>query len=365
MNILFDGQAFIHQRVGGVSRYYASLIEEMNALSGVSAKTLAPLHRNVYLSHLPPGSVVGFGYGDGPQAARLCWYALRFLSSPLSRFMSPDIIHETYFSRFPFVAGNAKRVTTVYDMIHERLLADGKTELAKCATLRRCDHVFCISQSTRADLCELLDFPEERTTVTHLGYQNLEPFVPTEVLPEFAAGRPYFFYVGQRAGYKNFDLLMVALSRCARLKSEARIVCFGGGPLDAHELARATELGLDSRHLTWLAGSSDTLLASGYANALGFIYPSRYEGFGLPPLEAMSVGCPVVCGNTSSLPEVVGDAALMIDPSDADQLADALDKLAHASELRRGLIAKGHQRRALFSWKKCALETLQGYQRLL
>jgi len=101
-----------------------------------------------------------------------------------------------------------------------------------------------------------------------------------------------------------------------------------------------------------------------YSGALAFVFPSLYEGFGLPPLEAMSAACPVLCANTSSLPEVVGDAAITFDPGDVDAIREAMQRVAQSPDLRRDLIARGHQRRKLFTWDRCVSETLDVYRKL-
>jgi glycosyltransferase involved in cell wall biosynthesis len=106
-------------------------------------------------------------------------------------------------------------------------------------------------------------------------------------------------------------------------------------------------------------------LADLYSFADVFVYPSLYEGFGIPPLEAMSCGCPVICSDRSSLPEVVGEAVRFFDPESIDSLTDALNQVVSDSSLRRALINKGHLRSAEFSWSKCADETLKVYKRLM
>ena len=175
---------------------------------------------------------------------------------------------------------------------------------------------------------------------------------------------PYVLFVGQRSGYKNFEALLRAFAASERLKGDLRILCFGGGPLSTAELSLASELGLGSHHLSQLRGS-DKLLGNAYAHAIALAYPSLYEGFGFPPLEAMSAGCPVLVSNTSSLPEVVGDAAIKFDPKNIEELRTAIERVTVSDEVRRELIAAGHERRKQFSWPRCVERTIDVYRKLV
>ena len=362
MNILFDGQVFVHQRTGGVSRYFANLLSGLNDVPDCTARVLAPLHRNEHLRLGNRRHVYGIPIPSVWDGAALCWYALRGLSPALSRMLPADIVHETYFSPRPFVISRSPRVTTMYDMIHEITEPGHFTTAHKRATLARCDHVVCISDNTRKDLCEIFDFPPERTTTVHLGYQDFSGSIAAG-RPAELQGAPYFLYVGQRAGYKNFAGLVRAFAAAPGLAREFRILCFGGGPLTQDERGLAAGLGLGDHHIQQ-SGGSDAMLGAAYAHAVALVYPSLYEGFGLPPLEAMSAGCPVLCSNTSSLPEVVGDAALMFDPKSVEAIRDAMARVAQSAELRRDLAERGHRRRRLFTWQRCTAETLDVYRRL-
>ena len=130
---------------------------------------------------------------------------------------------------------------------------------------------------------------------------------------------PYLLYVGSRAGYKNFGLLLEAFSRSG-LAGHYRLLAVGGGAFTAAEQQRIASLRL-AGSITVIPKADDAILARAYRDAALFIYPSLYEGFGFPPLEAMSMGCPVLVNRTSSLPEVCGDAAFYFDASDPDELS--------------------------------------------
>ena len=363
MKVLFDGQVFVHQVTGGVSRYFANLVPGLNSVPACTARVVAPLHRNDHLRAVDGRLVYGLATPRSWRAGRICWFATRALSPTFSTLLQSDVVHETYFCPKPYLTKARRRVTTMYDMIHEIYTPGHFTTDHKRASLARCDHVICISHNTRKDLCEMFDYPQDRTSVVHLGYQDFSMLGSEQASPAVLQKTPYFLYVGQRAGYKNFAGMLRAFAGSRSLMRDFRIVCFGGGPLTPEELVLSTELGLDEHHLIQ-HGGSDQRLASAYQHAVALVYPSLYEGFGLPPLEAMSAGCPVLASATSSLPEVVGDAGLTFDPIDTEAIRDAMLRITQSAEQRAELVRRGHERRQLFTWARCVEQTLDVYRRL-
>ncbi|MDY7029306.1 MAG: glycosyltransferase family 1 protein, partial [Spirochaetota bacterium] len=146
-----------------------------------------------------------------------------------------------------------------------------------------------------------------------------------------------------------------------KLLQNFSIICFGGGRPSSKETDLMAHLGLSANCVTYMNGR-DPVLAGLYASAKAFVYPSLYEGFGIPPLEAMSFGCPVVCADTGSLPEVVGEAARLFDPTRVSSLQDALESVLSSPAHIARLKSKGRERAKMFSWEKCAAETLNVYK---
>jgi glycosyltransferase involved in cell wall biosynthesis len=144
---------------------------------------------------------------------------------------------------------------------------------------------------------------------------------------------------------------------------EFELIAFGGGASFPDEQREIRGLGIVDR--VRFESGSDRELAARYREAAAFIFPSTYEGFGLPPLEAMSHGCPVVCSNGGSIPEVVGDAGVYFDPGNADELRTALERVVTTPELQADLRRRGYARLPAFSWEKCAAETAQLYREIL
>lgn len=369
MRVAFDQQVFLLQEYGGISRYICSLAKELALMPTVSAKIIAPLHFNGNLSQLMDSKLVfGWRAPSIPKTFRLISAVSTHVAHAAIKHFKPDIVHETYFSTTDFRPGKAQRVVTVYDMIHEKFAAtlpqSEITTAAKRASTIRADHVICISHSTRRDLIDLFGIPEEKISVVHLA---CDPIVSTPGAVERTAALtalPYLLYVGSRGGYKNFAGLLKAYASSAILKHNFSIVAFGGGAFSADEKKLMAELNIDLSRVNQIGGGDD-VLATLYGNADVYVYPSLYEGFGIPPLEAMSLGCPVVVGNTSSLPEVVGDAGEYFEPESTESLRFAIEFVVQSATRRAELIQLGYQRNALFTWQRCAAETGSIYRDML
>lgn len=362
MRVAYDHQIFGWQRYGGISRYFYELARQMDANEAVDFKIVSPLFVNEYLlaSALP---VAGIHVPQIRRTGRLCRELNRWMAPIAIRHFNPDLVHETYYSQGTVAPRRAKVVITVHDMIHELFPNDFSkwdgTSREKASAIKRADHVICVSENTRRDLVRILDVDPAKTSVVHHGYELSQ--APAGIR---RCNEPYILYVGSRGGYKNFDSLLQAYAASTTLHNNFRLVAFGGGSLTAREQAHVEDLSGGKWDVLHFSGGDD-MLADLYSFAEVFVYPSRYEGFGIPPLEAMSCACPVICSDRSSLPEVVGEAAGFFDPESVDSLVDALNQVVFDSSFRSSLIDKGRLRCADYSWRKCAEETLEVYGRLI
>ncbi len=367
MKVAFDYQMFVMQKYGGSSRYYASLVREL-ALLGETPRVFAPLYWNRYLQQLPVPLVRG-RYTDRFLPGYAYYFNRLYNRWSAKLQMSlwrPQVVHETYYAKEPTGPAGIPTVITVYDMIHE-LFADefpsyDKTAAAKLAAVRRADHIICISANTRDDLIRLLGVSRERVSVVYLGAD-----VPVHEIPDGELGRsseraPFLLYVGDRRGYKNFGRFLEAMASLPSLCRDFRIVAFGSQPFSPQELHLIERLGL-SNTIEHKSGD-DASLSALYREARAFVYPSLYEGFGLPPLEAMARGCPVVASNTSSMPEVIGGAGELFDPSDIEAMTRSIVSVVYSDDRRRALADLGRQRVKQFTWTRCAAETLAVYRRV-
>jgi glycosyltransferase involved in cell wall biosynthesis len=288
----------------------------------------------------------------------------------LARRAGVDLVH-SFASTAP-TWGRFKRVVTVHDLIYRRfpeahagLRSLGMRALVPLA-VRRSDRVIADSTSTKQDLVELLGTPADRIDVVPLGagvIARCEPLAERELRERLALGeRPVLLALSAKRPHKNLAALLEALA----LLEPRPILVLAGYPTD-HERelqARARSLGIaaDVRWPGWLEPDEVEGL---WRLSAGFVFPSLYEGFGLPVLEAMARGVPVACSNASSLPEVAGDGALLFDPHDPRAIADALARLIAGGPAIERLRAIGLERVAQFTWERAATLTLESYERTL
>lgn len=364
MRILYDGTIYNSQKIGGINRYFDNIINRLPdnfqpiVTSLRSPKDLLLSHSNLKVSYYKR-----FGFRPG----RVSYWLEPYYFQAVEAIKNPQIFHPTYYSLLTRQKINKRRcpiVITVYDMIHEifaeRVEANGKTIDLKRTAILAADLILCISKNTKKDLLERYSLPEERIWVTYLasefdttlGYGN-------EAIPD----APFFLYVGGRGDYKNFQCLLAAFAKVSA-KFPDLILCVVGSPWTQTEQSKIRERNLD-KHIQQIIFASDSHLAKLYRHCIAFVYPSLYEGFGIPLLEAMNCQAPVIAANSSSIPEVVGDAALLFNPTSVTDLADSLLFLLEHPAERERLIAKGLQQAQKFSWDDTVAQTIQAYQYVL
>lgn len=257
------------------------------------------------------------------------------------------------------------RLFPAYHPRGRRLYLDLITRLS----LARARAVIAISESTKQDICRLYGVPAQRVHVTHLGVD--ERFSPPTEAAKCAFRQktglgPYIYYQGTLEPRKNLNLLVEAYRQLQQAGEVGHRLVLGGAPGWGYEAIREAVVrhGLEEQVL-FLGYVSPAESPQWYGAADLFVYPSAYEGFGLPPLEAMACGTPVVTANTSSLPEVVGEAGMMVTPGDGTVLAEAMGRLLGDAELRAELGRAGHRRALSFTWAATAAATAEVYRKCL
>jgi glycosyltransferase involved in cell wall biosynthesis len=254
-------------------------------------------------------------------------------------------------------------VVTVYDMIPEMLpRTRRRLDLLtiKKQYVMRADHIICISESTRNDLLRTYGDIHCPVSVVHLGVE--ERFAPDHSRPE-GIPEKYILFVGNRGSYKDATSLMRAFGLIHGDFPALHLLFVGGGEFNADEEKLLRELGI--RSLTQQVSLSDSDMPGVYGNAILNVFPSRFEGFGLPALEAMACGAPTLLAHSTSLPEVGGDAAAYFPPGDLSALADQMSKILSSSEVQERMRNAGLERARLFTWQKTALETASVYSAAL
>ncbi len=367
MKIAYDYQVFTDQIYGGVSRYFHFLAKELLNLDQ-DVKIFTGFHQNKYIADLSGNLVNGIKikYPKKPWKLRNFIHLFNnYICQKQIKLWKPDLIHETWYSSFLPSNRGSVRVATVHDMVPE-LFKDffekDETPIKKLRTLKRVDHIFSVSHNTKKDLMELLGINKSKISVVHLGV-DLDIF-KNHNKEKLNLSQPYILYVGSRKGYKNFNRFLKACSNSIILKNKIKILVFGGEYFDFNELSNIKNLGFSDGNVEHVTGD-DKKLAMLYANALCLVYPSLYEGFGLPPLEAMASGCPVVASNTSSMPEIINNAGEFFNPYDIEEIQYAIESLILSNSRREQLILLGYKNIKLFSWSKCAEESLNIYKNLV
>lgn len=358
----FDHQIFCSQAYGGVSRYWFELYRAMSLISDQEITLFSGVHfSRMPLEELSPriqliGKKLPFVPRHGSKYLRA---ANGLYCRKLLHDLRPKIYHPTYFEVIPSPKTTG-RVVTVHDMIYEKFRGNNHpSSIQKKYSLDHADRVICVSKATRNDLLEYFPHLENRCSVIYHGTSKL----PSPCNPPAIPAQPYLLFVGCRRKYKNFICLVKAMQQLSQsgLK-ELHLVCFGGEIWDRSEREALASAGL--MHRVHEIQGDDSVLAAAYSRASMLVYCSLYEGFGLPILEALSVGCPVVCSRSSSLPEVAGDAALYFDPNSPDELAARIRAVFEDGGLAARMKIKGIERARFFSWEKAALETEKVYSSL-
>jgi glycosyltransferase involved in cell wall biosynthesis len=290
-------------------------------------------------------------------------------------FKFPTIIHGTNYNVYPYQ--KSLKVMSLYDLTFIKYpnyinsVVETYTERVK-RCLKWTDLVVTISESSKKDIVEYLSVEPDRIYVTPLAsryspnYLSLDSKEKLKQLINYDFSKPYILFVSTIEPRKNINAIISAFNYLKeKSKIEHQLILIGQKGWHHHpifEAIAASSWNSQVHHLNYL---SDELVALFYSQADVFVYPSHYEGFGLPVLEAMTLGAPVITSNTSSLPEVAGDAALLVDPNEPTQLAEAILKVISDCQLRSQLIHKGQERAKLYSWERTAQETLKAYRSLL
>ena len=366
MNIFYDRDIFVIQKFGGISRYFIELANSINDSSSANTKVKISkgFHRNNYLSKAGNNLKKSCIYVPDFKGAGLALTFLNKLFFPICSFSEIDIYHATYYNFPKNLPKNILKFITVYDMIHELYPSNfhkrDKTIELKAKALREADHILTISNNTKNDLIKIYDLDPKKITVTYLGVDHFKKTTNSKKNKE-----KFLLYVGPRKGYKNFCNLLKSLKV---LRSDylldIDIIAFGGGSFSKEERYLISSLGLDNNCVKQVSGS-DKMLKKLYSTASVFVYPSLYEGFGIPPLEAMANGCPVAASKTSSTGEILGESAALFNPLEVSDIAEKIKSILISDEIGNKYVKKGFNLVDKYQWQKCANITTKAYKKLI
>lgn len=368
--ILFDQQIFRLQQYGGISRYFSKLI---NGLYHSDDFNILP---NTYFSnnkHLDEQQVNKFSHlyktRNFRGRRRLINYLINKNDRNLIRCIKEgmyDIFHPTYYqvdflNHLPI---NKPFVLTVHDMIHEKMSAlvfDYYNEVKnKAILIHKAEQIIAISENTKKDILHF--YPEinpDKITVIYHGCSSVAHYQK----PVNLAISKYILFVGNREAYKNFKWMFESISDFLKEKNMI-LVCAGGGSFSDSELELFKSFHLD-KNVHFIDISNDIFLNDLYRNAFCFIYPSLYEGFGIPILESFTNNCPVILSKESCFPEIAGNAALYFEINKAESLVGQLTALFSNNDLRNELIKYSKVILLKYSWNKMVTEHMEVYKSIL
>jgi glycosyltransferase involved in cell wall biosynthesis len=371
LKILYDHQIFEDQIFGGISRYFSELIK-FNPMADLSLKYSENIYfqqkcfKKLKIFPLAPdydNFIFPFNFKGKGRLYR--YYNKIFprnnqiISIKKINKSNFDLFHPTYYNPYflEYLKGKPF-ILTVFDMIHELFPQyyhdDNVTVLKKQCLISQANIILAISENTKKDLLRFFPDLEEKIKVIYLGvsFQQLNINTMKE---------NFILFTGDRINYKNFNAFLKSVAPLL-IKYDLNLSCTGL-PFNDEENILLDTLNIKDR-TTIHKYSSDEKLAELYSKALAFVFPSLYEGFGIPVLEAFASQCPAVLSNTGSLPEIGADAAVYFDPYSIDDMRNQIERVICSSSLRDEMIKKGKKQLKLFSWEKCAKETMEVYKSL-
>lgn len=370
MKLLLDPQAYNMQRFGGITRYHTEVLAELEKMPGVSIECPILFADNLHLKEH------GLFQSKWNEVMRWRWLpkfvrkkiAKKFrrknfhLTKTALKKQDYDVFVSTYYDPyFLDYIGDKPFVLTLHDMIHDLFpqyfTRDKNTVKWKKQLLEKATRVIAVSENSKRDVLKI--YPHINADKIDVVYLSQSIDTRSEVKVGLPAR--YILFVGNRTIYKNFNFFIKAVAPLLQADPTLFVVAAGGNAFEKDETALLQQLGISGQVIQ--QNFEDHELASYYKQALCFVFPSEYEGFGIPVLESMACGCPVVLAYHSSFPEVAGDAGVYFELHNDADLRTKVENLIADAGLRQTYSQKGMARAAQFSWHKTALGCLESYRK--
>ena len=359
MKICYDYEIFWKQKFSGVaSRYFYNLITHMSLNQDTEIKVFANFFLNEKIRYLNSSIIKGIYLKKRIPFTGKIFEKFNSITCnyQISNF-APNVIHKTYYSN-KIKKKNSRVILTVFDLWHEKM-SDFKY-MPKKDSLKIADHILCPSNKTKKDLIKIYDIEEKKIKVTYFGIENFDQYKKNK--SKAFLKKPYILYVGARQRYKNFVNLIKAFASSEKLMKDFDILCFGGGKFlnEEKELFKKNNI----QGLVYKSkDDTDQTLYNGYINTTFLVYPSSHEGLGLPPLEAMSLKCPVITSNHEAILEGVGESAIIFDPTNFEDIKHKIEETVYSNDKINKLKLDGLTQSKKFSWANCVKETFEVYRK--
>ena len=358
MKIFYDYSIFIQQNLGGISRYFVNLEKELSNTQ--QTRILAPIHKNFFLKN---NNYKNKYFKNFPiYTGRIIKLYNQTFTNKYVKNFNPDIYHKTYYNNYWPSNLKGKRVITAYDLIHEIYYSDygyEKNYRPKKESFFNVDKIISISENTKKDLVNFYNIPQNKIHVIYLGTDIDKVYIINKRL----VGDPYILFVGDRKRYKNFFNLLIAYKQSKKIYNNFKLAIFGGGEFSKEEIKIFDENKIDLNKIVKISGGDD-ILANLYENAELFVFPSQYEGFGLPLLEAAVKKCPIVCSDINVFKEIMEDSVTYFNPNYPEDISKVIEDITFSNEKKKVSVEKAYLKSKEYSWSKCAKETLDLYKTL-
>jgi glycosyltransferase involved in cell wall biosynthesis len=356
MKVLYDAQIYLDQKAGGISRYHYELFKGIRRL-GHDARIAGLFVKNRYLLS---DSQYGKSFISDPTAS-FAAFNKWILKSRLKKMPPNGIFHpaNSYKYLYPEIPGIKNKVFTIHDMIVEKQNTGTNADKLRYAGLA--SKIIAVSETTKKDIVALWGISPDKIEVIYHGSSLT---LRSAKRPAKPVPRDYLLYVGDRGGHKNFTTFVQAVAPLIKKDENPYLVCAGSRTFSQDEIQLIKQAGIEKKVLSFVR-PNDNELAFLYSKSSAFIFPSLYEGFGIPVLEAWSCGAPVVLSNSECFNEVASEAGYYFTPDSQESIRDAVERVLTDKVLRKDLVEKGTKRLSLFSWEKTAQQTAELYKSLL
>lgn len=372
MKILFDSKIFELQIFGGISLYISKLLESFFQDDEIIPELPIVYSGNYYLKELSQIKTIKIPEDDFLLKKQIVKFLFNLNQKKTIKALQKqdfDIFHPTYFDNyFLKYLKNKPYVLTVHDMTNEAVpeyfvfdKMARETVKIKRELIENASRIIAISENTRKDILKYCNVNEEKIDLIYHGKTlNIPDKIDKiESLPE-----KYILFIGQRAKYKNFYNFVSAISEILKEDKDLFLLTVGGNEYNRSEQEFIEKLGIKDKIIKLPVQNHNQLIAC-YKQSICFVFPSVYEGFGFPILESFQCECPLVCSNTSSFPEVAGDAAEYFNPYDEISIKNAVKKVVYDKNYQKDLISKGSKQLEKFDWQNTIEKTKEVYKKVI